>query len=91
MTDRLDTIFRIWILLLPVGILLLATSIAHFTFRVLSPALFLLPNDPAAWLMLATGVLLVLAGSSRGFKERVKRLVREILAWIQGRRSAVKG
>jgi hypothetical protein len=87
MTARLEKIFRIWFLLIPLGVLLVAVSVIHIVFRVSDPVIFLLPNDPTAWLLLGTGILLLLAGSSRGFKAGVMQLVRRFLTWMQRRKN----
>ena len=87
MTDRLDQIFRIWVLIAPIGVLLITISTIHFLVRGVNPAVFVLYNDPAAWLMLLTGILLIVAGLSRSFKFRVLRLVRQALAWLNRRRT----
>lgn len=82
MSDLLERIFRIWILLVPIGFLLVAISSVHFWFRMVDPVLFVLPNDPAAWLILLTGILLIVMGLSQGFKTRVKQLLRRTQEWI---------
>jgi hypothetical protein len=87
MSDRVDRCFQIWVLLVPIGILLVATSCVHFLTRIIPPAVFVLPNDPAAWLMLLTGVLLIVAGLSKGFKARLMQLVRQSLDWIYKHRT----
>jgi hypothetical protein len=86
MSDRVNRFFRIWVFLAPSGALLVLTSSVHFLLRIVNPVVFVLPNDPAAWFMLLTGILLIVAGLSRSFKARVIQLVRQSLEWIKRRR-----